>query len=60
MQKKKASDSIIFDIVLQLSFFVGFRENILQSGADTLQSVSACNLSALLMDEKRLFSVCAA
>ena len=25
MQKKKASDSIIFDIVLQLSFFVGFR-----------------------------------
>ena len=37
MQKKKASDSIIFDIVLQLSFFVGFRENILQSGACRLR-----------------------
>ena len=37
MQKKKASDSIIFDIVLQLSFFVGFKENILQSGACRLR-----------------------
>jgi len=37
MQKKKASDSIISDIVLQLSFFVGFGENIPQSGACRLR-----------------------
>ena len=68
MQKKKASDSIIFDIVLQLSFLLDSGKIYRKVGradcgndfSDTLQSVSACNLSALLMDEKRLFSVCAA
>ena len=49
MQKKKASDSIIFDIVLQLSFLLDSGKIYCKVGradcgndfSDTLQSVSA-------------------